>query len=32
MLIGNLLLALAWAALQAELSLANLLTGYVRGI
>ena len=31
MLIGNLLLALAWAALQAELSLANLLTGYVLG-
>ena len=31
MLIGNLLLALAWAALQAELTLANLLAGYVIG-
>lgn len=31
MLVGNLLLALAWAALQAELSLANLLAGYVLG-
>lgn len=31
MLVGNLLLALAWTALQAELSLANLLVGYVLG-
>ncbi len=31
MLIGNLLLALAWTALQAELTLANLLVGYVLG-
>lgn len=31
MLVGNLLLALAWAALQAELTLANLLAGYVLG-
>ena len=28
MLVGNLLLALAWAALQAEFTLANLLVGY----
>ena len=31
MLVGNLLLALAWTALQAEVSLANLLVGYVLG-
>lgn len=31
MLIGNLLLALAWAALQAEFTLGNLLVGYVIG-
>jgi len=31
MLVGNLLLALAWAALQAEFTLANLLVGYVLG-
>ena len=31
MLIGNLLLALAWAALQAEFTLANLVVGYVLG-
>ena len=29
MLLGSILLALAWAALQGELTLANLLTGYV---
>jgi multicomponent Na+:H+ antiporter subunit E len=31
MLVGNLLLALAWTALQAQLTLANLLVGYVLG-
>lgn len=31
MLVGNLLLALAWTALQAEFTLANLLVGYVLG-
>lgn len=31
MLIGNLLLALAWAALQAEFTLPNLLVGHVLG-
>lgn len=31
MLVGNLLLALAWAALQAEFSLANFLVGYGLG-
>ena len=31
MLLGNLLLALAWTALQGEFSLANLLTGHVLG-
>ncbi len=31
MLVGNLLLALAWVALQAEFTLANLLAGYVLG-
>lgn len=31
MLIGNLLLAFAWAALQAEFTLANVLVGYVLG-
>jgi multicomponent Na+:H+ antiporter subunit E len=31
MLVGNLLLALAWAALQAEFTLGNLLVGYVLG-
>jgi multicomponent Na+:H+ antiporter subunit E len=31
MLIGNLLLALAWAALQAEFTLANLLVGHTLG-
>ena len=31
MLLGNLLLALAWAALQGEFSLANLVTGHVLG-
>jgi multicomponent Na+:H+ antiporter subunit E len=31
MVIGNLLLALAWAALQAEFTLANLVVGYVLG-
>ena len=31
MLLGNILLALAWAALQGEISLANLLVGYVVG-
>ena len=31
MLVGNLLLALAWAALQGEFSLASLLTGFVLG-
>ena len=31
MLLGSLLLALAWAALQGELSLANLLVGYAVG-
>jgi multicomponent Na+:H+ antiporter subunit E len=30
-LLGNILLALAWAALQGEFSLATLLTGYVLG-
>jgi multicomponent Na+:H+ antiporter subunit E len=30
-LLGNLLLALAWAALQSEFSLATLLTGYLLG-
>jgi multicomponent Na+:H+ antiporter subunit E len=29
MLLGSILLALAWAALQGEITLANLLTGYV---
>jgi multicomponent Na+:H+ antiporter subunit E len=31
MLLGNMLLALAWAALQGEFSLATLLTGHVLG-
>lgn len=31
MLVGNLLLALAWATLQAEFTLANLLVGYALG-
>ena len=31
MVVGNLLLALAWAALQAEFTLANLLVGYGLG-
>jgi multicomponent Na+:H+ antiporter subunit E len=31
MLLGNILLALAWAALSGEFSLANLLTGHVLG-
>jgi len=31
MLLGSLLLALAWAALQGEITLANLLVGYVIG-
>ena len=31
MLLGDLLLALAWAALKGEFSLANLLTGFVLG-
>ena len=31
MLVGNILLALAWAALQGEFSLTNLLVGYVLG-
>lgn len=31
MLVGNLLLALAWAALQTEVTLANLVVGYVLG-
>src|SRR5690349_12135063 len=31
MLLGSLLLALAWAALQGEISLTNLLVGYVVG-
>ena len=31
MLIGNLLLALTWAVLQAEVTLANLLVGFVLG-
>ncbi len=31
MLLGNMLLALAWAALQGDFSLATLLTGYVLG-
>lgn len=31
MLLGNMLLALAWAALQGELSLGTLLTGYLLG-
>ena len=31
MLLGNMLLALAWAALQAEYSLTSLITGYVLG-
>ena len=31
MLLGSILLALAWAALQGEITLANLLTGYVFG-
>ena len=31
MLLGNVLLALAWAALQGEITLANLLAGYVFG-
>jgi multicomponent Na+:H+ antiporter subunit E len=31
MLLGNILLALAWAALQGEVTLANLLVGYVFG-
>ena len=31
MLVGNILLALAWAALQGEFSLTNLITGYVLG-
>jgi multicomponent Na+:H+ antiporter subunit E len=31
MLLGSILLALAWAALQGEITLANLLVGYVLG-
>ncbi len=31
MLLGNILLALAWAALQGEITLANLVVGYVFG-
>ena len=31
MLLGSILLALAWAALQSEITLANLLVGYVVG-
>ena len=31
MLLGNILLALAWAALQGEFSLSSLLTGYLLG-
>ena len=31
MLLGNILLALAWAALQGEFSLSSLVTGYVLG-
>lgn len=31
MLLGSILLALAWAALQGEISLANLLVGYAAG-
>ena len=31
MLVGNLLLALAWAALQADFTLANLVAGYALG-
>ena len=31
MLLGSILLALAWAALQGEITLANLLVGYVFG-
>lgn len=31
MLLGSILLALAWAALQGEISLANLLVGYLLG-
>jgi multicomponent Na+:H+ antiporter subunit E len=31
MLIGNLLLALAWAVLQAEVTLANLIVGFILG-
>ena len=31
MLLGSILLALAWAALQGEVSLANLVTGYLIG-
>ena len=31
MLLGSILLALAWAALQGEITLANLLVGYVVG-
>ena len=31
MLLGNILLALAWAALQGEFSLATLVTGHVLG-
>lgn len=31
MLLGNILLAVAWAALQGELSLSNLLVGYLLG-
>ena len=31
MLLGNMLLALAWTALQGEFSLANLLTGHILG-
>ncbi len=31
MLLGSILLALAWAALQGEITLANLLAGYIFG-
>ena len=31
MLVGNILLALAWAALQGDFSLTNLIAGYVLG-
>ena len=31
MLVGNILLALAWAALQGDFSLMNLLAGYALG-